>query len=145
MCNSQLIYFRLLSTLALSLSGDGWTYQSSVVSAVMSLPAYIAHLGYGTTQYIPEGPGQWIAPVYSLGQLFGGLVCSWFCVRFGRKFTLMMGVLMIDVSVSLMIWSPNLGVVILSRVLEGGYPLPILGNCRRLGWIFVVGASSLYC
>ena len=81
---------RLLSTLALSLSGDGWTYQSSVVSAVISLPAYIAHLRYGTTQYIPEGPGQWMGPVYSLGQLFGGLVCSWFCDKFGRKFTLMM-------------------------------------------------------
>ena len=40
---------------------------------------YIARLGYGTTQYIPEGPGQWIGQVYSLGQLFGGLVCACFC------------------------------------------------------------------
>ena len=93
---------RLLSTLASSLSGDGWTYQSSVVSAVISLPAYIAHLGYGQTQYIPEGPGQWIGPVYSLGQLFGGLIAAYFTDKLGRKFVLLMGALMIDVSVSLM-------------------------------------------
>jgi MFS family permease len=134
--------------LALSLSGDGWTYQSSVVSAVISLPAYISHLGYGTTQYIPEGPGQWIGPVYSLGQLFGGLVCSWFCDRFGRKFTLMMGALMIDLSVSLMMWSPKLGVVILSRILEGSSHFSSKDggvNGRCVNRILVIGVSGLYC
>ena len=116
-----------------------------MVSAVISLPAYIAHLGYGQTQYIPEGPGQWIGPVYSLGQLFGGLIAAYFTDKLGRTSTLLMGALMIDVSVSLMMWSPNLGVVILSRVLEGEYLSRIEIDCRGMNWVSVVGVSGLYC
>jgi MFS transporter, SP family, sugar:H+ symporter len=106
-----------------------------LVSAVISLLAYISHLGYGQTQYIPEGPGQWIGPVYSLGQLIGGLVCSWFSDRFGRKFSLILGALMIDGSVSLMLWSPNLGVVILSCIFEGKTSnLTLLTQAPQLGF-----------
>jgi MFS family permease len=99
-----------------------------VVSAVISLPACIAHLGYRQTQYIPEGPEQWIGPVYSLGQLFARLIAAYFTDKFGRKSTLLIGALMIDVGVSFMMWSPDLGVVILSRILEG---MPYVSSLQR--------------
>ena len=44
------------------------------------------------------------------------VVASWFSDKLGRKFAFFLGAVMNDISISLMMWSPNL---ILFRVLEG--------------------------
>ena len=58
--------------------------------------------------------------MYSLGQLFGGLFAAFFLDTFGRKPTLMIGAILMELSTALLVWSPSFGVVIAARVIEGG-------------------------
>jgi MFS transporter, SP family, sugar:H+ symporter len=62
---------------------------------------------------------QWIGPVYSLGQLSGGLFAAFFLDTFGRKTTLTIGALCMELSTALLVWSPSFGVVIAARIIEG--------------------------
>ena len=62
---------------------------------------------------------QWVGPVYSLGQLCGGLIAAYFLDTFGRKPTLTIGALCMELSTALLVWSPSFGVVIAARVIEG--------------------------
>jgi hypothetical protein len=45
--------FRYFMLLALSLSGDGWSYEATVIASIIQLPSWIAHLGYADG-VIPE-------------------------------------------------------------------------------------------
>ena len=62
---------------------------------------------------------QWTGPVYSLGQLTGGLIAAFFLDTFGRKPTMCIGALLMEFSTALLVWSPNFGCVIAARVIEG--------------------------
>ena len=55
----------------------------------------------------------------SLGQLAGGLMAWLVLDKLGRKWCLGIGGIMIELSTSLLIWSPSYGVVIAARVIEG--------------------------
>ena len=90
------------------------------MSSILSLPAYILHLiGPGHDQYLPEPAATWIGPSYTLGQLTGGLIAAYLGDWLGRKLLMGTGAFLIDVSIALLIWSPNLGTVIFARILEG--------------------------
>ncbi|BFZ63547.1 hypothetical protein YB2330_004674 [Saitoella coloradoensis] len=117
--SSRSARYRWLCIFLLSFSGDGWTSESSVLSAIINLPEYIKHLGYGDTQYLPAGVNNWIGPVYSLGQLFGGIAAAYVGDWFGRKWMLSTGCLLVNLCTALLIWSPNVGTVIFARVVEG--------------------------
>lgn len=62
---------------------------------------------------------QWIGPVYSLGQLTGGLVAAFFLDKLGRKPTLMAGAFLMILSTALLVWSGGFAVVIAARIIEG--------------------------
>ncbi|KAK4687912.1 hypothetical protein P7C73_g2215, partial [Tremellales sp. Uapishka_1] len=110
--------YRYIILLGLSLSGDGWSYESSVIASIIQMPSWIAHLGY-TDGVIPDSQNQWIGPVYSLGQLVGGLMAAFVLDTFGRKPTMVVGALAMELSTALLVWSPNFGTVIAARVIEG--------------------------
>ncbi|WWD20534.1 hypothetical protein CI109_105010 [Kwoniella shandongensis] len=109
--------YRYVILLGLSLSGDGWSYEASVIASIIQLPAWIKHLGYDTA--IPDSKNQWIGPVYSLGQLVGGLIAAFFLDTFGRKPTMVIGALLMELSTALLVWSYSFGVVIAARIIEG--------------------------
>ncbi|KAL7422632.1 hypothetical protein Q5752_001923 [Cryptotrichosporon argae] len=111
--------YRYALLLCLSLSGDGYSYESSVIASIIQLPAWIAHIGYGDTGVIPDNKNQWIGPVYSLGQLVGGLVAAFFLDTLGRRPTMFAGALAMELSTALLVWSPSFGVVIAARIIEG--------------------------
>ena len=60
-----------------------------------------------------------MGPVYSLGQLVGGLIAAFFLDKFGRKITLFLGALCMITSTALLVWSPGFAVVIVARIIEG--------------------------
>jgi SP family sugar:H+ symporter-like MFS transporter len=60
-----------------------------------------------------------IGPVYSLGQLVGGLMAAFTLDTFGRKPTMIIGTLFMELSTALLVWSPSFNVVIAARVIEG--------------------------
>jgi MFS family permease len=62
---------------------------------------------------------QWIGPVYSLGQLVGGLIAAFFLDKLGRKPTLCLGALLMELSTALLVWSGSFAIVIAARVIEG--------------------------
>ena len=68
---------------------------------------------------VASSHNQWIGPVYSLGQLVGGLIAAFFLDKLGRKPTLCLGAICMEVSTALLVWSPSFGVVIAARVIEG--------------------------
>ncbi|WVR08438.1 hypothetical protein IAU60_005493 [Kwoniella sp. DSM 27419] len=109
--------YRYVVLLGLSLSGDGWSYEASVIASIIQMPSWIQHLGYDTV--IPDAQNQWIGPVYSLGQLVGGLVAAFFLDKLGRKPTMVLGACLMELSTALLVWSPSFGVVIAARVIEG--------------------------
>ncbi|KAI9696271.1 MAG: hypothetical protein M1836_005824 [Candelina mexicana] len=111
--------FRWIIICVLSLSGDGWSYEASVMSSVLNLPQFITHMGYGDTGVLPHTANILIGPIYSLGQLLGGLVGGWFADRFGRKATLNLGTVLVLISTSLLIYAPNVGVLIFARIVQG--------------------------
>ena len=45
---------RYLILLALSLSGDGWSYEAGVMASIFQLPSWVAHLGYPGELNLPE-------------------------------------------------------------------------------------------
>ena len=49
----------------------------------------------------------------------GGLIAAFFLDRFGRKMTLGLGAVLMELSTALLVWSPGFGVVIAARVIEG--------------------------
>ncbi|ORX41197.1 general substrate transporter [Kockovaella imperatae] len=110
---------RYVILLALSLAGDGWTYESSVIASIIQLPQWIQHLGYDVAVGIPDAQNQWIGPVYSLGQLVGGLMAAFVLDKFGRRPCMWVGALFMQLSTALLVWSPSFGVVIAARVIEG--------------------------
>ena len=60
-----------------------------------------------------------MGPVYSLGQLVGGLMAAFCLDTFGRKPTLAFGGICMNLSTALLVWSPGFAVVIAARVIEG--------------------------
>ncbi|EIW69873.1 hypothetical protein TREMEDRAFT_61644 [Tremella mesenterica DSM 1558] len=62
---------------------------------------------------------QWIGPVYSLGQLVRGLKAAFFLDTMGRKPTLGIGALTMQLSTALLVWSGSFAIVIAARVIEG--------------------------
>lgn len=69
--------------------------------------------------YLFSDQNQWIGPVYSLGQLTGGLIAAFFLDKLGRKPTLSMGAFLMILSTALLVWSGGFAVVIAARVIEG--------------------------
>lgn len=57
--------------------------------------------------------------MYSLGQLVGGLMAAYFLDTYGRRPTMVVGALFMELSTALLVWSPNVGTVIAARVIEG--------------------------
>ena len=57
--------------------------------------------------------------MYSLGQLVGGLMAAFVLDTFGRKPTMLVGALFMELSTALLIYSGSFAVVIVARVLEG--------------------------
>ena len=45
---------RYLVLLALSLSGDGWSYEAGVMASIFQLPPWVAHVGYPGELNLPE-------------------------------------------------------------------------------------------
>ncbi|WVW81056.1 hypothetical protein I302_103047 [Kwoniella bestiolae CBS 10118] len=111
--------YRYVILLALSLSGDGWSYEASVIASIIQMPSWITHLGYDPAVGIPDNKNQWIGPVYSLGQLVGGLIASFFLDDLGRKPTMVIGAILMELSTALLVWSGSFGIVIAARVIEG--------------------------
>ena len=62
---------------------------------------------------------QWVGPVYSLGQLTGGLMAAFFLDTYGRKVTLTIGACLMELSTALLVWSPDFRTIMVARVLEG--------------------------
>lgn len=77
------------------------------------------HPSNNTHSWQTNWRNQWVGPVYSLGQLVGGLIAAFFLDTFGRKVTLFIGALCMELSTALLVWSPSFGVVIAARVIEG--------------------------
>nr|XP_019008000.1 uncharacterized protein I206_07168 [Kwoniella pini CBS 10737]OCF46781.1 hypothetical protein I206_07168 [Kwoniella pini CBS 10737] len=46
--------YRYVILLGLSLSGDGWSYEASVIASIIQMPSWITHLGYDPSIGIPE-------------------------------------------------------------------------------------------
>ncbi|WWD08506.1 hypothetical protein V865_006618 [Kwoniella europaea PYCC6329] len=111
--------YRYVILLGLSLSGDGWSYEASVIASIIQMPAWITHLGYDPTIGIPDNKNQWIGPVYSLGQLVGGLIAAFFLDNLGRKPTMVIGAVLMELSTALLVWSGSFAIVIAARVIEG--------------------------
>lgn len=111
--------YRYCLLLALSLSGDGWSYQAGVIASIFQLPAWVSHMGYPGEYALPDSKNRWVGPVYSLGQLFGGLLAAFTLDTFGRKPTLTIGALCIELSTALLVWSPGFRIVVAARVIEG--------------------------
>ncbi|KAF2491486.1 MFS general substrate transporter [Lophium mytilinum] len=111
--------FRWFVIFVLSFSGDGWSYEASVISSVLNMPQFIAHMGYADTGVLPHTANILVGPIYSLGQLVGGLVAGWQADRFGRKSTLWTGTVLVLFSTSLLIWAPDVGVLIFARIVQG--------------------------
>ncbi|GFZ48330.1 hypothetical protein JCM24511_06078 [Saitozyma sp. JCM 24511] len=115
---SRFKVYRYMILLGLSLAGDGWSYESSVIASIIQMPAWIANMGY-TDGVIPDSQNQWIGPVYSLGQLVGGLIAALFLDKLGRKPTMVVGAVLMELSTALLVWSGGYAVVICARVIEG--------------------------
>ena len=79
---------------------------------------------------------QWIGPVYSLGQLVGGLIAAFFLDKLGRKPTLGLGAILMELSTALLVWSGNFGIVIAARVIEGVSIGFLLLGYQVLLWLF---------
>jgi SP family sugar:H+ symporter-like MFS transporter len=85
----------------------------------------------------PSSQNQWIGPVYSLGQLVGGLIAALFLDKLGRKPTMVVGAVLMELSTALLVWSGGYAVVICARVIEGvsigflllGYQVSASGAC----------------
>ena len=98
---------------------DGRSYEAGVIASIFQLPAWVAHMGYPGQYALPDRQNQWVGPVYSLGQLVGGLMAAFFLDTFGRKTTLAIGALCMETSTALLVWSPSFGTVIAARIIEG--------------------------
>jgi MFS family permease len=101
----------------LQLAGDGWSYEATIIASVIQLKAYVNHLGYDP--YLPDSINTWVGPIYTLGQLFGGLIAAFVCDKIGRKPVLSLGSTLVLISTSLLIASPNVATVLVARVLQG--------------------------
>lgn len=109
--------YRYLMLLGLSLAGDGWSYEATVIGSIIQMPAWINHMGY--SDGIPDSTNQWIGPVYSLGQAVGGLLAAFALDKLGRKPCLWLGCIMMILSTILLIDSGSLAMVLAARIIEG--------------------------
>ena len=103
-------------TFFFALSAVGWGFDAQVNGAAISVPSFRRDFGYGKKSYYQQSsphfvlttrlryyykgepvlPAQWQSAfnaASSIGQFFGGFLCSWVSDRIGRKGGLAMGIL----------------------------------------------------
>ncbi|KAJ5379946.1 uncharacterized protein N7496_002374 [Penicillium cataractarum] len=78
-----------------SVSAIGWGFDAQVNGAVLSIPSFRRDFGeeYDSGYVVPA---PWLSAfnsISSVGQFFGGFICSIFADRFGRRLALAIGVL----------------------------------------------------
>lgn len=87
-------------------------------SGTLNQLPYKKHIGVGNR----EIPGVWdsvLGPADCIGQFVGACLAGWLSDFLGRRNAMAVGVLLSNLSTALIIWSPNLPVILLSRILSG--------------------------
>ena len=108
---------RLLETFMHNMLTQGRDIQIRKRSQRSLLVPLTFHIGFANFQN--SNKNQWVGPVYSLGQLFGGLAAAFSLDHLGRKATITIGALCMELSTALLVWSPSFGVVVAARIIEG--------------------------
>ncbi|KAE8416035.1 general substrate transporter [Aspergillus pseudocaelatus] len=126
----------------------GWGFDTQVNGAMVSVPAFREYYGY-VYQGNPVIPANWLSAfnvISSVGQFFGGFLCSYVADRIGRKKSLAVGVVIATGGIFGETFSSSAGAFIASKLILGfgvGFYLtlgPI--TCSEISPVVLRGLSS---
>ncbi|OGM50899.1 hypothetical protein ABOM_000694 [Aspergillus bombycis] len=126
----------------------GWGFDTQVNGAMVSVPAFREYYGY-VYKGNPIIPAHWLSAfnvISSVGQFFGGFLCSYLADRVGRKKSLSVGVVITTGGIFGETFSSNAGAFIVSKLILGlgvGFYLtlgPI--TCSEISPVVLRGLSS---
>ncbi|KAE8378536.1 maltose permease [Aspergillus bertholletiae] len=126
----------------------GWGFDTQVNGAMVSVPAFREYYGY-VYKGSPVIPANWLSAfnvISSVGQFFGGFLCSYVADRIGRKKSLTMGVIIATGGIFGETFSSSRGAFIVSKLILGvgvGFYLtlgPI--TCSEISPVVLRGLSS---
>ncbi|KAL4882054.1 maltose permease [Aspergillus karnatakaensis] len=126
----------------------GWGFDTQVNGAIISVPAFRAYYGY-YYEGSPTIPAHWLSAfnvISSVGQFFGGFMCSYIADKIGRRKSLMIGVLIVTGGIFGETFSTTRPAFVVSKLILGfgvGFYLtlgPI--TCSEIAPVMFRGLSS---
>ncbi|KAF9894648.1 hypothetical protein FE257_006536 [Aspergillus nanangensis] len=126
----------------------GWGFDTQVNGAIISVPSFRTYYGY-IYQGSPVIPASWLSAfnvMSSVGQFFGGFICSWLADRVGRKKSLLVGVIIVTGGIFGEAFSSTRAAFVVSKLILGvgvGFYLtlgPI--TCSEISPVALRGLSS---
>ncbi|KAF7529965.1 hypothetical protein PCG10_004940 [Penicillium crustosum] len=99
----------------------GWGFDTQVNGSIIGVPSFRSYYG-DKFQGDAVIPAEWLSAfniTSSVGQFFGGFVCSWIADRIGRKKSLSIGVIIVTGGIFGETWSSTRAAFVVSKLILG--------------------------
>ncbi|CAM1502765.1 Fc.00g075410.m01.CDS01 [Cosmosporella sp. VM-42] len=104
-----------------AMAGVGWGFDAQINGAMISVAAFRRDFGY-MQDGVAILPADWQTAfnvISSVGQFFGGFLCSWICDRIGRKYSLVVGLLVVSGGIFGEMFSTSNAAFVVSKLILG--------------------------
>ncbi|KAH7121296.1 maltose permease [Dendryphion nanum] len=104
-----------------AMSAVGWGFDAQVNGAMIAVPSFRRDFGY-VFQGEPVLPADWqtaFNTVSAVGQFFGGFMCSWTADRIGRRWSLLVGIVVCSGAIVGQILSETRVAFVMSKLILG--------------------------